>query len=343
MRRFTPLSLLAALSLLVGCGDDQGNPFTQFSLSRSPSEDAVALFVSGSWAESPGGPRELFAINADGTAERLTSCTQSETPCDFIAVAPSTDRDRISAIRGSVEGDPLASALYFMDLGRSVGTILTPARRVQGADWALTDSFVVYSTGDTEDLRLVRPNGEEDRSLTNSTDLRERNPSFDPTASFVAYEGLFETPGKSGIFFFFGSEQAAVVVTEGGPGTEPLEGTPYIVGSDSAPAFSPDGRGLVFRRLTGTGNGGLGTWDIYVLAFYEEDAEPVLVLGGDGVYRGAPDWGPDGRILFVETDAAEGVSRLVAILADGTGREVLYTEDAGFGMRSPRWLVPAAQ
>jgi Tol biopolymer transport system component len=340
MRRPRTVSLLLALSLLAACGGDENNPFSQFSLSRGPGDDAVALFVSGSWAESTGAPREVFALNSDGTAERLTTCTDSDPPCDFIQIATSVDRNRIAAVRGAVGGDPEASALYFMDLDRSVETIIVPARRVQGTDWALDDSYLVYCNGDVEDLYLVRPNGDQDSALTETPDLRERNPRIDPSVTFVGYEGLFETPGKSAIYLYLGTTSPAFVVTEGGPGTEPLEGTPYIVGSDSTPAFSPNGSLVAFRRLTGTGNGGLGTWDLYYISLDEADAEPVFVVGGDGLYRGAPDWGLNGRLLFVETDAEEGVSSLVSMLADGTGREVLYSEDAGYGMQSPRWLRP---
>ena len=60
--------------------------------------------------------------------------------------------------------------------------------------------------------------------------------------------------------FNSGSDQFPV--TTGGPGSDTLAGTPYVVGSDTDPDYSPDGRMLVFRRLTATGNGGLGTWDI---------------------------------------------------------------------------------
>ena len=337
------MSLLLALCVLVACGDDEGNPFAQFSLSRGPGDDAVALFASGSWAEAPGQPRELFALNSDGSVERLTTCTQTDNPCDFIEVITSSNRARVAAVRGAVEGDPEASALYFMDLDRSVETIIAPARRVQGADWAIDDSFLIYSAGDVENLFFVRPNGDEDRPLTESDDLRERSPRLDPTVSFVAYEGLPETPGKSGVYLYLGTTNASVVITEGGAGTEPLPGTPYIVGSDSTPAFAPNGAYVVFRRLTGTGNGGLGTWDLYYIDITVQEPEPIFIVGGDGLYRGAPDWGLDGRILVVETDAAAGTSSLVSRFADGTNREVLYTEDAGYGMQSPRWLVPRAQ
>ncbi len=332
------VAVLAAC--LAACGSDETNPFTQFSFSRSPSEDAVLLYVSGAWAEQTGLPRELFAVDADGSqVERLTSCTQRTDPCDFLQVAPSSNRDRVAAVRGSVSGDPEASALYFIDLGRSVETIIALARRVQAADWAVDDRFLVYSTGDVEDLFAVRPNGDQDGLIIQTPDQRERSPRIDPTVSGAAYERLEETPGKSGIFvtFFQAVPEPPLRMTDGGPGSEVLPGTPYLVGSDASPAFSPNSQQIVFRRLTGTGNGGLGTWDLYLVSTTQGGGEPQLLVGGGDVYRGAPDWNATG-IVFVETDLAAGESRLVVIQADGRDRQVLHVEDAGYRMASPRWL-----
>ena len=122
-----------------------------------------------------------------------------------------------------------------------------------------------------------------------------------------------------------------------------LPGTPYIVGSNASPAFAPDQQAIVFRRLTGTGNGGLGTWDILTTASNSTTDEPLPVSVGGGVYRGAPDWSLyNGRIVFVETDMTTGVSSLVSILPDGTDRQVLHSEDAGFRMGAPRWIQASA-
>ncbi|HXY42158.1 MAG TPA: hypothetical protein VEQ10_20955, partial [Vicinamibacteria bacterium] len=113
----------------------------------------------------------------------------------------------------------------------------------------------------------------------------------------------------------------------------PLAGTLYVVGCDADPDFSPDGNSIVFRRLTGIGNGGLGTWDLMTMKS-DGTAQQVILTGA--VYRGAPDWGKTG-IVFVETDAAAELSRLVAVQPDGSGRQVLREEPAAFGMMSPRW------
>jgi hypothetical protein len=118
-----------------------------------------------------------------------------------------------------------------------------------------------------------------------------------------------------------------------------LPGTPYVVGSDASPVFAPNEQFFAFRRLTGTGNGGLGTWDILVLpSTGDVDLEPFVVAGGGDVYRGPPDWGPDGRLVFVETDMTTEESRIVVTEADGSNPEVLHAENAGYRMASPRWL-----
>ena len=217
-------------------------------------------------------------------------------------------------------------------------TIIALARRVQATDWALDEAFVTYSTGDLEDLRLIRPNGEEDRVLLETPFVRERFPRLAFDSSALVFEQLDSTPGKSGLSFLLG-DGTTQGLTEGGPGSEVLPDSPYIVGSDSGPAFSPDQQRIAFRRLTGTGNGGLGTWDLLTTESNNTEDEPLPVAVGGGVHRGVPDWNVfDNRIVFVETDMTTGVSSLVVINPDGSGRQVLHSEDAGFGMSSPRWL-----
>ena len=61
------------------------------------------------------------------------------------------------------------------------------------------------------------------------------------------------------------------------------------------------------------------------------------MLAGGNVYRSAPDWGRSG-IVFVETDAASGKSRLLQVQPDGSGLKVLHEESAAFLMAAPRWL-----
>ena len=82
-------------------------------------------------APEPGAPRELLALNADGSkVQRLTSCAEAATPCDMLQAAPAP---RPHPRRGDPH-DPDAEAgdtgLYFMDLSRAVEKLLFARRRV---------------------------------------------------------------------------------------------------------------------------------------------------------------------------------------------------------------------
>jgi Tol biopolymer transport system component len=322
---------------LAACSNDGGNPFAA-SGSRPASADAVVMFVTSSWADAPGQPRELFAANADGTKiERLTSCSQAATPCDFLRFAISPDPTRIAAIRTTPGAAPGASALYFMDLSRSVEQLIFPRRRVAAVDWSSDGASLLYQSSgdqpsDDDNLYICDPNGGNDQQLTatstGAAPVRERSPRFDPSASAAVYERIDET-GVGRIYLY-----PAVPLTTGPASGPALPETPYFVGDDADPAFSPDVKRVVFRRLTGIGNGGLGTWDLLTIKVDGSDLRP-LVSGA--AFRGAPDWSSRG-VVFVETDAAANESRLVVIQADGTGRTVLHKEAADYAMAAPRWI-----
>lgn len=320
------------LALFVGaCSNDSSNPFASVAASRPPSAGASILFLSSSWDTKPG-PREILAIDlAGGTPERLTACATATTPCDFVQVAPSPDRNRLAAIRTNVGAEAGATALYFMDLSRSVEQMLVATKRVGWVDWSPDNAFLLYTVkdaGNREDLYYNYPNGSAEQNLTSSTDVSERAPRVDPGATTAAFERIDAT-GVPRIYVY-----QAIPVTTGDVVGANLPGTPYFVGSDAEPAWSPDGTRLVFRRLTGIGNGGLGTWDILTI---KTDGTELQTIATGAAFRGAPDWGHAG-ILFVETDTAAGESRLVLVQPDGSGRKVLRTEPSSFGMTGPRFL-----
>jgi Tol biopolymer transport system component len=325
------VALLLGL-VLAACGDDSNNPFAGVGASRPPSAAMALLFLSSSYASEPGQPHELLATDVEGTTvERLTSCATAETPCDFVQVAPSADRNRVAAIRTEVGAEPGATALYFMDLSRSVETILQPRRRVAFVDWAPDNSFLLYMSNDTggnEDLFFSNPDGSSEQNLTNTTAVRERQARVDPGARTAAFERI-DSAGVSRIYIY-----QETPVTSGDATGPALPDTPYRVGADADPAWSPDAASIVFRRLTGIGNGGLGTWDVMTV---KVDGTGLRTIATGAAFRGAPDWGRAG-IVFVESDAATALSSLVLVQPDGTGRKVLRTEALEFGMAAPRFL-----
>lgn len=328
------LALLACVLPVLACGTDGGNPFATGAPSRPPSADAAILFVSGSWSSEAAAPREIMAMAADGSnVQRLTGCSSASQPCDVLQVAPSPERSRVIAVRTTTDAEPGAQVLYFMDLARSVETIVAPSRRVDSADWSRDGSFLLFAApvpqSTTEDLFTSQPNGTEEQNLTETLSVRERRARLDPFGRTAVFERIDST-GVSRIYLF-----RDTALTSGPATGPPLPGTPYAVGSDADPAFSPDATRVVFRRLTSIGNGGLGTWDLMVTTG-TAGATPQTIVSGP-LFRGAADWGPSG-LLFVETDAAAGRSDLVLLATDLSTRTVLRSEPSTSRMGAPRWL-----
>ena len=336
-------ALVGALTAsLGGCNTEYDNPFARTDIGVPPPATADVVFTSNSYTTRAGLPRDLFAVEDGGAGlTRLTFCNTDPRRCDNIEAAPSPERQRMAVRRVSADPDKDGrltpadgEALMFVDLARGTEAELVPANaRVSGMDWSPLGDFIIYSAlgeGGLEDLWIMDPNGQNNRNRTVSATITERRPRLNTSANSAVYERIDAT-GKGQIYIF-----SAFKVTSGGPGTEALAGTPYIVGSDADPDFSPDGRLVVFRRLTGTGNGGLGTWDILTA---RTDGTEMTVVATGPAYRGAPDWGPEG-ILFNEVNVAASTSQLVLIDPAGTNRRTPVSLGASFLLSFPRWLAP---
>jgi Tol biopolymer transport system component len=338
-------ALLTVLAAALGaCSTNPGNPFANTVQTVVPRAESAIVFSTNSYATVAGAPRELFAVEASGAGlVRLTFCNADPRRCDTSEAAPAPDRQRMAMLRatddtnsdGRLTGAD-GQALLVVDLSRAVeGQIFAQSSHVTGVDWSRGGEVLVYSAdgdGAVEDLYRVDPNGQNNRNLTVSANVRERRPRLDPTASLAVYERI-EGDGV-GQIFVFNSTLAQARVTSGGTPGPALANTPYLVGSDADPDYSPDGRTIVFRRLTGTGNGGLGTWDLMTV---KTDGSALSVVATGPAFRGAPDWGVQG-IVFAEVDVAAGTSQLVVVQPDGTGRRSLLSVPATLDISNPRWL-----
>ena len=338
VKRVVPL----AMALLYGCNSNFDNPFANSTRTVPPRATSAVVFASNLHA-APGAGRELFAVDGDGAGlTQLTFCATTARPCDTSEVSAAPDRQRVIVRRridsngnGRLEaGD--GDALLFVDLVRGTEAGLVPATGLVAAiDWSPTGDVLVFAAngeGSLEDLFRADPNGENNRNLTATADVRERGGRVDPSGTVAVYERV-EAGAKPAIFVFI-DRARQVRITTPAEGTAALAGTPYIVGSDADPAFSPDGRSIVFRRLTSTGAGGLGTWDIVKVA---ADGTALTVVAGGPDFRGAPDWGTAG-IVYEEADGVSGARRLVVVQPDGSGRRVLVTAAPGTDLSRPRWL-----
>src|SRR5215470_3453460 len=126
-----------------------------------------------------------------------------------------------------------------------------------------------------EDLYQITSNAQSNTNLTTTGTAGERRPRFNTGGTNLAFEHLDgTTPGQIWIATSLGLRS----VTTGGTAGAALAGTPYLVGSDADPTFSPDGRVVLFRRLTATGNGGQGSWDLMTMRLDQTDAVPQVLV-----------------------------------------------------------------
>jgi hypothetical protein len=357
--RATPALLLLA-TVGVACSQAYPDPFqdSQLSPTATPPPDAQLIFSGNNHA--PGGGRELYAIAASGASQtRLTFCSDADKTCQTLEAALAPDRARavVRRVLQDTNGDGKLddaddAALVYVDLANQVEAVLVPSsQRVTGVDWSPTDDVLVYSAqGDggedlfrTTPIRPTPDNAQQTRNLTCPLDavtgrpncdpgIRERRPRIDPTGSIAAFERIDAT-GKSRVFIFQ-SSASLIPVTAGGAGSDPLPGTPYIVGSDADPSFSPDSRSLVFRRLTSAGTDGRGTWDVLIVG---NNGTGLTTIASGPTWRGAPGWGTGG-IVFPEQDPATGGVRLRLLQPDGSGAHDVLSLAAGFVLENPRWL-----
>lgn len=346
LRRRAAFSLLLLALAAPACKQDYPNPFENPDRTQPPLPNHRISFTSNAYATEANAPRDLFSAGPGGESiERLTNCNSGDRVCDSVAAAIHPDRQRAAVRRATQDknGDGRISeedgaALVLVDLVRQVeAPLLTPDWNVQGIDWTPNGSTLVFSArspvGLNEDLYRMDANGQNQGGLTLTPSVLELSPRVDPTGTAAVYSRIDDAAaGKAQVWIFFAVDRQFQLTT-GGPGSEPLPGTPYVVGSDANPDYSPDGRRVVFRRLAAVADG-RGQWDLLSVA---TDGSDLRTVASGPAFRGAPDWGTDG-ILFEESQAGRP-TELVLVQADGSGRRVIATVNAGQRLSEPRWLA----
>lgn len=337
-----PLAVVAA-TLVLGCGRTYDNPFAGSNPTAAPSAAASIVFTSNTHNARPGVGREVFAVEESGAnPTRLTFCGEAGAVCSSLEASFDSDRRRAVVRRVLADTDSdgrLTGAdgegLFLVDFERSVeGALLPAGARVSSVDWSAISDVIVYSgagTGGQEDLYRMDPNGQNNLNISDTAGIRERHPRVDPTGSIAVFERIDAT-GKGEVWVFF-TTQAQSRITSGGEAGPALPLTPYVVGSDADPDYSPDGRSIVFRRLRALGDGRLGHWDLMTV---RADGTGLTTIVSGPAYRDAPDWGPRG-IVFSET-GSDGRTEIVIVDPDGSNRRPLLTVGSGVDLGAARWL-----
>ena len=197
------------------------------------------------------GPRGSCSPSAPtATTERLTTCTQRSEPCDFLQVAPSVEprpgRGGAGRPSAATRRPPPSTSSTSGARSRPSSRLPAGCRRRTGAR---TTASSIYSTGDVEDLRSPF-----DPTATTSAPHRHprRSASAIPVARLRPERRGLRGPRPRPRARARSSSSISGRTTPPrpsprvAPAPRCCEGTPYIVGSDSTPAFSP---GRAVRRL----------------------------------------------------------------------------------------------
>ncbi len=329
---------------IASCSTQYPNPFENSNQMVPPPTAAKIVFTANTYATQPGGGLDLFAMEDTGAGvTRLTFCNTTDRRCDYLEAIPGPDRTR-QAVRRILDSDgdgkitaADGTSLRIVDLTRAVeGELVAGNAHVSGADWSPGEEILYYSAAASatdDDLFQITSNGQSNQNLTSTPGLRERRPRFNLSGTALAFERIDAT-GRGQIWI--ATSLGLRALTPAGTAGAALAGTPYIVGSEADPVFSPDSKFVLYRQLVATGNGGLGAWDLMIIRTDVSAPTPTTLVTGGGAFRGAADWGAAG-ILFVETVSGSG-PQLVFVDASGGGRKVLMTAGTGFDIAFPRWL-----
>jgi len=332
-----------AAALALGCAKTYDNPFAGSNPAVAPSAAAAIVFTSNAHGTSPATGREVFAVEESGAnPTRLTFCNNDGATCSTLEASFGGDRRRgvVRRVLADTDSDGRLTGadgegVFLVDFERSVeGPLLPAGARVSSVDWSGVSDVVVYSgagAGTLEDIFRMDPNGQKNVNITNTPAIRERHPRVDPTGSIAVYERIDAT--LKGEIWVFLTTQTQSRLTTGGAAGPPLPQSPYIVGSDADPDYSPNGRTVVFRRLRALADGRRGHWDLMTVSV---DGTGLTTIVSGAAYRDAPDWGPRG-IVFTET-GPDGRSEIVIVNPDGGNRRAILAVGAGVDLGAARWL-----
>jgi TolB protein len=257
-------------------------------------------------------PSGLWLVDVAGHAQRLTESYRDTTP------VWSPDGGRIAWIREGGRNDDL----YVMNADGS-GERRIPLEQV----WAL--SFPVWSRDGSRlfvaihrsltdrELYVMNADGSDQRPLTDNY-VDDRAPTVSPDGSRVAFVRQIGIRGIRSALFTMNRDGSEVRQVTSGRGK-----------SDHNPAWSPDGKRIVFSRTRR-----------YIEGDKPDPSRLCIVAASGGRvrciarYGDEPSWSPDGRLIVYSGFGKKIFTELRVIRPDGTGRRRLVTRmSAG----SPGW------
>jgi dipeptidyl aminopeptidase/acylaminoacyl peptidase len=272
-----------------------------------PSDEGWIVFGTVPW---PDQPARIYRMRPDGS--QLTPITDGLVGSYSPAVSP--DGSTVVFVRVD-EGQGRSSTtegVYAMDAaGGDVRELLrtgepTPVS-VRGLAWSPDGSRIGFVRGIDEamnELWVMNADGSEPHRVG---DLPVASFSWSPDGSrlVVAGTSLDHDRYRSDLF----------VMDADGTGVERLTDD----GGSWAPAWSPDGISIAFRRWVGEGKGAVGVLTL-------DDPSEVTSVWRGGAFDSIA-WSPDGSSLLIDPLRDDGACLIVSVGSDGSAStEVLVSE-----------------
>ncbi|MBN1285799.1 MAG: PD40 domain-containing protein [Anaerolineae bacterium] len=289
------------------------------------------LVFSGRQSGRPGS--DIYRIRADGAEDELFPLARDDADEIDPAVAPDgADVVFISMRSGAPE-------LYLTRAdGRQIdATQLTDAGATEMGtpSWAPDGQSIVFSAviGDEPDseLYIISLNAPRDLIPITNNQANDREPAWSPDGKTIVFASdrlvrgywqLFMVPADCFETDQFGQCEEKVVQ---------LTNSQY---SSMSPAWSPDGRQIVFV----SNRKSVDDEDVYVMRADGTDARPLTLeqYGDNGANDRRPVWSPDGRWIAFASDREARRSQVFIMASDGS-QVVQVTSFLG-GAASPSWL-----
>ena len=257
-----------------------------------------------------GGNKEIWEMDYDGANQHAVTHLGS------ISLSPRVSPDNSRLAFTSLDKSGFHVRMYSLLLGRIVafnaaaGTSESPA-------WAPNGNSIAYSAAPAGDFDIFL-SGIDGIGAHRITQFRgpDVSPVFNPrSGSQIAW--ISGRTGLPQLYLMENDGSAVQRMTDGG----------YA----SSPSWSPNGQFLAYAWNRKYGPGAPGGQDIYVM---EIATHKWIQLTHDIGPCDFPSWSPDGRhIVFANSPGRDSQTRLMTMLADGTGRKALTS--AGNDM--PNW------
>jgi Tol biopolymer transport system component len=181
-------------------------------------------------------------------------------------------------------------------------------------------AFVSDNPG-VRDLFTVNADGTDRRRLTDGRAGLAETPQWSPDRSKIVFEG--------------GSDGADIyVINADGTGLNNLTNTPFLVGAETGPVWSPDGTTIAFTKAVSRDPDG-DNFDTNVFTIRPDGSQLTqLTTSNEESPNGGLSWSPDGsRIAF--TSERDASSQIYVMGSNGSGQaRISNSTGTSFG---PQW------